>query len=203
MQVALPEQQVPARIVYDTAGGVSQEDYLAFCRANPNLRCERTSEGEIVIAPPVGLESSYRNERLTVQLGNWAQKDGRGKAFDSSAEFLLADGSAYGPDAAWVSHESLRKLSREQRKEFPRLCPEFVVEVMSPSDRLKSAKEKMERWIANGCKLGWLIDPDQQIVYVYRPRRSVKVCRAVQELAGEGPVQGFILDLRPIWAGLG
>jgi Uma2 family endonuclease len=115
---------------------------------------------------------------------------------------MLPDGSARSPDAAWVSNKSLRRLTWQQRKQFPRLCPEFVVEVMSPSDRLKPAKAKMEFWIANGAQLGWLIDGDRETVYVYRPRHPVQVRRGIQQLEGEGPVKGFVLQLRSIWKGL-
>jgi Uma2 family endonuclease len=115
----------------------------------------------------------------------------------------LPDGSALSPDAAWVSNDALRKLSRQQRREFLALCPEFVVEVMSPSDRLKQAKEKMELWISNGVQLGWLIDGDAQTVYVYRKNRPMKTRRSITELAAEGPVAGFVLQLKSIWQGLG
>ena len=140
---------------------------------------------------------------VAAQLFNWAERDGHGKPFDSSAQFMLPDGSALSPDAAWVSNEALRRLSRQQRKEFLPLCPEFVVEVMSPSDRLKQAKEKMEQWISNGVQLAWLIDGDSETVYVYRKNRPIKTRRGILELAGEGPVAGFVLQLKSIWAGLG
>ncbi len=203
VQVSLPQQGVPVRLWFDSGKGLSDQAYLAFCRANPDLRLERTAEGEIVIMPPAGYESSYRSLKVAAQLDRWAEKDGRGKATDSSAEFMLADGSALSPDAAWVSNESLRRISKQQRKEFLPLCPEFVVEVMSPSDRLKQAKEKMEQWISNGVQLAWLIDGDAETVYIYRKNRPMKTRRGIVELAGEGPVEGFVLQLRSIWAGLG
>jgi Uma2 family endonuclease len=139
---------------------------------------------------------------VITQLRSWADRDGSGRAFDSSVEFLLPDGSALSPDASWVSNESLERLSWEQRREFLRLCPEFVIEVMSPSDRLKAAKTKMERWIENGVRLGWLIDGDRQTVYVYRKGRNPLTRRGVQELAADGPVKGFVLKLGAIWRGL-
>jgi Uma2 family endonuclease len=180
----------------------SDAEYLVFCRANPNLRLERTAEGEILIVPPAGSESSYRNSKLTGRLERWAEEDGRGKPFDSSGQFMLGDGSALSPDAAWVSNAALRGIPREKRKEFLPLCPEFVVEVMSPSDRMKQAKAKMEQWIANGAQLAWLIDGDAQTVYVYRKGHPVKTHRAIAKLAGEGPVEGFVLQLTAIWKGL-
>jgi Uma2 family endonuclease len=199
--VELPERQT-VRLVFDADYNLSEEDYLAFCRANPGLRCERTSEGEIVIVPPVGGEGAYRSGKAFTQLSNWADREGSGRAFDSSVEFLLPDGSALSPDASWVSNESLERLSWEQRREFLRLCPQFVIEVMSPSDRLKPAKAKMERWIENGVRLGWLIDGDHQTVYVYRKGRNPLTRRGVQELAADGAIKGFVLKLGAIWRGL-
>jgi len=202
MQVQMPGPQVPVRLVFETGRGVSKDAYLAFCRANPDLRCERTAEGEIVIVPPAGGESANRSMKVSAQLYNWAERDGRGEAFDASAEFLLPDGSALSPDAAWVSNKSLRRLTWEQRREFPPVCPEFIVEVMSPSDNLRRAKAKMEVWISNGVRLGWLIDADHQTVYVYRRGRPARALRGIQELAGEGPAEGFVLRLGRIWQGL-
>ena len=200
--VTLPDPGVSVKLSFDTGRRLSLEAYLAFCRANPDLRVERTAEGEIIIMPPAGAESSYRNSGLTMQLHSWAENDGRGKAFDSSAEFILPDGSALSPDASWVSSVALSRLSRQKRKEFLPLAPEFVVEVMSPSDRLKTAREKMALWIANGVQLGWLIDGDAETVYIYRKDRPPEVRRGLQKLAGEGPVKGFVLQLSAIWKGL-
>jgi Uma2 family endonuclease len=202
MQVVALPKLVPVTLSDYSGEKFSDAAYLAFCRANPNLRLERTAEGEILIVPPAGSESSYRNAKVTIQLGRWGEQDGRGIVFDSSAQFVLSDGSALSPDAAWVSNASLRNVPREKRKEFLHLCPEFVVEVMSPSDRLKQAKAKMEQWIANGAHLAWLIDGDAQTVYVYRKGHPVKTHRGINKLAGEGPVEGFVLQLATIWKGL-
>jgi Uma2 family endonuclease len=180
----------------------SDEDYWAFCVANPDLRVERTAEGEIVIVPPAGGESDYRSGKVITQLGRWAEVDGAGKAFGSSVQFFLPDGSGLSPDAAWVSNESLSRLTRPERKKFLRLSPEFVVEVLSPSDSLKDAKAKMELWIANGVRLAWLIDGDAETVYVYRKGHAARIRRRIPELAGDGPVAGFVLNLKPIWEGL-
>lgn len=202
MQVVALPKLVPVKLSDYGGEKFSDAAYLAFCRANPNLRLERTAEGEILIVPPAGFESSNRNSEVTAQLHKWAREDGRGKASDSSAQFFLADGSALSPDAAWVSNVCLRSISREKRKEFLHLCPEFVVEVKSPSDRLKQAKAKMEQWIANGAQLAWLIDGDAETVYVYRKNHPVKTHRGINKLAGEGPVEGFVLQLAAIWKGL-
>jgi len=202
MQVVALPKLIPVRLSDYSGEKFTDAEYLAFCRANPNLRLERTAEGEILIVPPAGFESSYRNSKVTAQLGTWADQDGRGVVTDSSGQYFLADGSALSPDAAWVSNSALRSLSRQKRKEFLHLCPEFVIEVMSPSDRLKQAKAKMEQWIANGAQLAWLIDGDAQTVYVYRKGHPVKTHRDINKLAGEGPVEGFVLQLAAIWKGL-
>jgi Uma2 family endonuclease len=182
---------------------MSDDQYYDFCMANPNVRFERTAQGEIVVVPPVGGETAYRDSEVTVQLAAWAKQDGRGKAFGPSVEFFLPTGAAYSPDAAWVSNARLAQLTKEQKRKFPRLCPEFVAEVMSPSDRLKRAQAKMDDWMANGVQLGWLIHGDKQTVYIYRAGRSDFEKRSgIPTLAGEGPLAGFDLDLTEIWAGL-
>ena len=203
MQVVLPEQALPAKLTLNPELRMSDDEYYDFCMANANVRFERTAQGEIIIVPPAGGESDYRNVDVSSQLGVWAKRDGRGKTFGSSAEFILPTGAAYSPDVAWVSNENLAQLTKEQRRKFPRLCPEFVVEVMSPSDRLKAAQDKMADWMANGVQLSWLIDGDNQTVYIYRARQSDPDTRtAISRLVGEGPVAGFELTLTEIWAGL-
>src|SRR5207249_9292572 len=137
------------------------DEYYEFCLANPDLRCERTPQGEIIIVPPAGWESDYQGFEDGAELRTWARRDGRGKAFGSTAEFILPTGAALAPDAAWVSNRRIAQVPKPQRRKFPRVCPEFVIEVMSPSDRLRAAKEKMEEWIRAGVELAWLIHPDK------------------------------------------
>jgi Uma2 family endonuclease len=186
MQVVLPEQALSSLRILD------DEAYWELCAANPDIRFERTAQGEIVIVPPVGGEGNYRNVKVSTQLDNWADKDGRGKAFGPSVEFILPRGAALSPDASWVSNDRLAKLTKEQRRKFPPLCPEFVVEVMSPSDRLKDAKAKMLEWMANGVQLGWLIDADRETVYIYREgQNELEKQTGIRMLKGEGPVAGF------------
>ena len=142
MQVTLPEEALPATLRLNPELHMSDDEYYEFCMANPEVFFERTAEGEIVIVPPVGLESNDREVDIASELRQWAKRDRRGRAYGISAEFILPTGAAYAPDAAWVSNERLSRLTKEQKRKFPPLCPEFVVEVMSPSDRLKDAPKE-------------------------------------------------------------
>ncbi len=191
------ESQSPFRI--NPHRRVCQEEFYDLCVANPNVRMELTAGGRIVVMPPTGGETSNRNNELARQLGNWSRRDGRGRAFDSNAEYLLPDGSALSPDASWVDRERLASLTREQKRKFPPVVPDFIVELVSPSDRLSAVRKKMESWIVNGVKLGWLLDPDRRTAYVYRPRHEPEKPIEPTVLKGEGPVAGFVLDLTDIW----
>lgn len=192
----------PSQIVGLGGRKYSDKAYLGFCEDNPDLRVERAAGGEIVVLPPAGFESDERNADVIAQLRQWAKRDGRGHASGATAQFFLRDGSALSPDAAWTSKEQLNRASAEEKRRFPYLCPEFIIEVMSPSDRLTQAKTKMEQWIANGAQLGWLIDADRQTVYIYQPDQPVETRKGILKLAGKGPVKGFMLQLRTIWEGL-
>jgi Uma2 family endonuclease len=203
MQVTIPDEVLPAKIIVNPESRMDDEEYWALCMANPDVRIERTAEGEIVIVPPAGGESDYQSQDAARQLGNWAKQDGRGKAFGSSAAFILPTKAAYSPDAAWVSNGRLAGLSKEQRRKYLRVTPEFVVEVMSLSDRLSAAEKKMEEWLRGGTELAWLIHGDRRTVYVYRRGQAVpEAPTGISEIAGEGPVVGFNLELTDIWAGL-
>lgn len=202
MQVVLPAEALPAKLTLNPELRMTDDEYFDFCQANPDLRLERTAEGEIIIVPPAGYESSYQSGDAFGQLRSWAKGDRRGKASDAGSEFILPTGAALSPDAAWVSNQRLSQLSKEQRRKFPPVAPEFVIEVMSPSDRLPAAKKKMQEWIRGGVELGWLIHSDTQTVYIYRAGKEAEQVTGITKLAGEGPVAGFELDLTDIWAGL-
>jgi Uma2 family endonuclease len=199
--VALPKLKGPIKLVPDRQNRFSDKAYADFCAANPDLLLERTAERDIVIVPPPGGESAYRENQVANQLTNWADADGRGYSFNASVQFILPSGAYRSPDAAWVSSERMAQLTKEQRRGFLRLVPEFVVEVMSPTDRLSAAQRKMEEWMANGVDLAWLIDGDAETAYVYRRNRSLEKRKGLRKLAGEGPVNGFVLDLKRIWQG--
>jgi len=203
VQVVLPERALPAKLTLNPELAMSDDEFFDFCVANPDVWFERTEEGEIIIVPPAGAESDHRSLDVASQLTVWAKRDGRGKAFGMTAEFILPTGAALCPDAAWLSNARLSKLSKIQRQKFPPVSPEFVVEVMSRTDRLKTAKEKMQRWIRGGVELAWLIHGDTETVYIYRAGLAEAEERVgISRLAGEGPVAGFKLNLTSIWAGL-
>src|SRR5260370_33888043 len=168
MQVILPDQALPAKLTLNPELRMNDDEYYEFCMASPDVRFERIAQGDIIIVPPAGLGWGYQRLGVGVQLQEWATRDGRGKAFGSSAEFILPTGAALSPDAAWVSNRRIAGVPKEERRKFPRVCPEFVVEVMSPSDRLRRAQEKMEEWIRGGVDLAWLIQSEERTVYVYR-----------------------------------
>jgi Uma2 family endonuclease len=179
---------------------VSDEQFYDFCAAHPDHQIERTAMGEIVILPCAGGETSNRNMDLSAQLQAWTKWDGRGKAFDSSVEFLLPNGAARSPDASWVLRSRLAALSAEQKSKFLPLCPDFVVELRSPSDRLARLQAKMREWIDNGAQLGWLIDPATRAVYIYRRGRPVERLASPLQISGEGPVEAFRLEMADIWS---
>ena len=180
---------------------MNDDKFLALCAQYPDFRLERKANGKIVIMPPCGGETGFRNIQLSTQLNVWALKTGHGWALDSSTGFVLADRSIMGPDASWVSKARLAKLTKRQQEQFLSLCPEFVVELTSPSDRLKAVQAKMLDWMNNGALLGWLLDPGHRTAYIYRPGQPPEKIVAPAQLIGEGPVEGFVLDLTEIWAG--
>lgn len=202
MQVVLPD--VETRATFEILAGrpMDDEEYFDFCAKNPELRIERNARGEIIIMPPAGAEIGFRNSDLTAQLAMWCKRDGRGRAFDSNAEYILPNGAALSPDASWVQSGRLAQFTKEQKKRFLPLCPDFLVELLSPTDRLPKAQAKMSEWIDNGAALGWLIDADRRTVYVYRPGQEPEELVNPGHLSGEGIVEGFRLELGDIWQGL-
>ena len=178
---------------------MTEDQFFDFCQANRDLRLERTSSGDIVIMPPEGWGSGRRGLRLAVQLEIWAKRDRTGVAVGSSTGFTLPNGAVRSPDAAWVRKERLRSLSREQKEKFLPLCPDFVVEVRSPSDRLSDLRDKMAEYLENGARLGWLLDPQSREVYVYRPGARVQRLRNPGSLPADPELPSFVLDLAGIW----
>lgn len=202
MQVVLPDLETRAVVRIESDRPMSDEEFFQFCASNSQLRIERTAQGEIIIMPPAGAETGYRNSDLTAQLAAWAKRDGRGCAFDSNTEFILPSGAARSPDASWVLRSRLDQFTKEQKRRFLRLCPDFVVELTSPTDRLRTVKAKMDEWMENGVQQGWLIDSDRHTIYVYRPDRPPEQILEAEIIEADKPVAGFQLDLADIWEGL-
>jgi Uma2 family endonuclease len=180
---------------------LTDDEFFDFCQTVPLLRIERNARGEIVIEPHIGNETSYRRTDLAAQLGNWARRDGRGKVF-GDVGFLLPDGSVLSPGPAWVDDAKFRSLSKAALQKFAPVVPDFVIEVLALGDNLAAIQAKMERWIANGAALAWLVDADNRTVYVYRPGQPCAVHSKIAQLEAGGPVQGFIADLSDVWTGL-
>jgi len=178
---------------------MTEDQFFLFCQINKELRIERTAKGDLIIMPPTGGETSHRNSDLTTALNSWAKQDGGGVAFDSSGGFRLPDGSMRSPDAAWVRRSRLAGLTPEEKKKFLPLCPDFVVELRSENDRLSDLQEKMQAYIDNGAQLGWLIDPQERRVYVYRPQHEVECLENPSSVSGEPELPGFVLALQEIW----
>jgi len=178
---------------------LTPDRFLELAGINRDLRMELTAEGELIVMPPAGSESSDQNAEITMQLRMWAKRDGTGRTFDSSGGFTLPNGAVRSPDASWVERSRLEALTDEQRKKFVPLCPDFVIELRSPADSLSVLRDKMQEYLDNGAKLGWLIDPEQKRVYVYRPRSEVEELHNPEKIPGDPILSGFTLDLREIW----
>ncbi len=178
---------------------LSDDEFFEFCGLNRDLRIERTAGGGITIMPPTGGETSDRNAEITMQLRLWAKRDGTGVTFDSSGAFVLPNGAILSPDAAWVSRDRFAALTAEQRAKFPPLCPDFVVELRSPSDRLPALQSKMQEYIDNGVRLGWLIDSREGQVHVYRSESPVELLQRPQGLSADPLLPGFTLEMADIW----
>ncbi|WP_124974377.1 Uma2 family endonuclease [Aphanothece sacrum] len=179
---------------------VTPEQFEALAAANRDLNLERTAEGELILNPPTGGESGRRNFSITGQLNRWCEEqEDLGEGFDSSTGFKLPNGANRSPDASWVSRKRWQLLTPQQRKGFVALCPDFVVELRSESDSLSKLQAKMLEYLDNGASLGWLIDPQNRRVEIYRPGRDVELLANPTELSGEDVLPGFVLNLRRIF----
>jgi Uma2 family endonuclease len=178
---------------------LTPDHLLALSSLNDDVRLELTAQGELVIMAPAGFETGDRNAEITTQLRVWAKRDGTGVTGDSSTGYTLKGKAVRSPGASWLPRSRRDALSAEQRRKYPEICPDFVIELVSPSDRLRSVQRKMEEWLDNGIRLGWLIDPEAKRVYVYRPDVEVQPLDNLDSISGDPVLPGFILDLREIW----
>ena len=179
-------------------GRLDDQLFSRLCRENPDLRLERTSNGELVVMTPAGAESGRRSGEVFGQLYSWNNAARLGVAFDASAGFKLPDGSILSPDASWIPNDRWESLSRAEREGFAPLCPDLVVELRSTTDSLRDLRAKMREYRSQGARLGWLIDPRRKVVEVYRPGRETEVLTAPENLSGGEVLPGFVLDLKEI-----
>ncbi|BAY17616.1 hypothetical protein NIES21_34560 [Anabaenopsis circularis NIES-21] len=189
----------PLTLNIPPAVGLTDEQFYQICLANDEWRIELTAEGELIIMPPTGGESGIQNSDINIELGLWNRQAKLGKVFDSSTEFRLPNGAYRSPDAAWVTQERWDALTPDQRRRFPPICPDFVIELRSRTDSLKKLRAKMQEYRDNGARLGWLIDPITPLVEIYRPGIAVETLNfstaQPPKLSGEDVLPGFVLDL--------
>jgi len=178
---------------------VVNDQFFEFCQANKGLRIERTAQGDCEIMAPTGGETGWRNSGLTAQLYNWAEKEGSGVVFDSSSGFVLPNGAIRSPDVSWVKRTRLAVLTSEQKQRFLPLCPDFVIELRSPSDNLKALQDKMQEYIENGASLGWLINTEARQVLVFQPQQKLFSLEKPEVMSAEEVLKGFELDMQKIW----
>lgn len=179
---------------------VSHEQFVELALANRDLQLERTATGELIVMPPTGSDTGYKNSDIGGQLWLWNRQAKLGVVFDSSSGFHLPNGSDRSPDAAWIRQERWDALSIEQQETFAPICPDFVVELRSKNDSIEKLRAKMREYIDNGARLGWLIDRKNQQVEVYRPGQDVEVLNCPVTLSGEDVLPGFVLDLTEVWS---
>jgi Uma2 family endonuclease len=178
---------------------MDSDRFFDFCQINRDLRIEKNATGEMIIMPPTGGETGKRNFRLTTEIGIWTKQDGTGIGFDSSTGFTLPNGAIRSPDVAWIKKERWEAIEPEKRRKFPPICPDFVIELKSATDSLKTLQEKMREYIENGVLLGFLLDSERKQAYIYRQNAEVERVENPATLSGETILRGFTLDLKQIW----
>ena len=196
MQTVFPEIILPlSGLNYDS---MTDDDFFRYCTENDtSTRIERDSNRQIILMPPTGAITERYNIKIATKLENWSERKKTGVAFGSSGGFALPDESVFSPDAAWMKIEKWNKLSRSEKQKFPHVCPDFVIELKSPSDNLKYLTNKMIKWIENGCSLAWLINPENKTAFIYRKNGTIdKVTGFDKTLSGEDVLPGFELDLK-------
>ena len=179
---------------------MTEEQFFEFCQVNRDLQIETNKFGELLIMSPAGSETGNREFNLCGQLWVWSEKNGTGLAFSSSTGFTLSTGAKKSPDASWIKLERWNSLSQAQKEKFAPICPDFVVELMSPSDNLKTLQSKMTEYMEEpGVKLGWLIDRKEKKVYIYRPGIATECLENPESVSGEPVLPGFVLNMSKVW----
>ncbi len=178
---------------------LTEDQFFELCQINRELRIERNAAGELLIMSPAGSSTGNRNSEVNMQLRIWAKQDGTGLAFDSSAGFTLPNGATRSPDASWIVRSRWEQIPSERQDQFAPICPDFVLELRSPSDRLRDLQAKMVEYLASGARLGWLLDPKPRHVYVYRPGEPVDRLDNPAAVPGDPVLPGFVLDPAEVW----
>ncbi len=178
---------------------MTDEEFERFCQQNSEMRVEQTKTGELIVMPPTGAVTGNRNFSLIVEFGIWTKQNNLGKGFDSSTVFVLPNGAKRSPDLSWVKIERWNLLTKTQQEKFAPICPDFVVELRSKTDVLKTLQNKMLEYIENGAQLGWLIDPIKRKVHVYRPDVEVEILNEPETVSGEPLLPKFVLKLTDFW----
>jgi Uma2 family endonuclease len=199
MREAILTDNLPIVLQMRPVFEMTDEQFFEFCQLNRDYRIERTANGEMMIMSPTGSETGNRNFKLSQQLANWTDKDGTGIGFDSSSGFKLPNGADRSPDAAWMTLEKWNAIPANLQMRFAPVCPDFVVEIRSPSDRLKPLQDKLQEYIENGASLGWLIDRKNRNVYVYRPQAECECLENPAIVSGEPVLSGFVMNMEKIW----
>ena len=192
-------ESIPLTVTLPTVEQMTNEQFYEFCQANRDLRIERTAKGEVIVMPPAFSDTGNRNIKIAQQLSNWAEQDGTGEPFDSSAGFTLPNGATRSPDASCIKLERWNVLTAEQKASFAPICPDFVIELRSSSDRLTNLQDKMQEYIDNGALLGWLIDRKNRQVYIYRPNQEPEILDNPETISGSPKLPGFVLQMIKIW----
>ncbi len=196
--ISKPRQAASEHAEIEEPEPYTSEEFAALAADYPDLRMELTREGELVIMPPPFSETGSQNADVTADLVIWNRKTRTGKVFDSSSVFTLPSGAKRSPDTAWIKQDRWDALTEDERQGFSRICPDFVVELRSTTDRLSDVQRKMGEYRDNGAKLGWLLDPKSKRVEVYRPGQEVEILDNPVSLSGEDVLPGFTLDLTGI-----
>jgi Uma2 family endonuclease len=200
MTKVLPQVEIhPVVLKLTPVINLTDDQLFELCQLNQDWRIEYTAQGELIVMPPTGGETSNRNAEITFQVQLWTRQDQTGVAFDSSGGFKLPNGAMRSPDAAWVRRSRLTGLTKEQKQKFRPLCPDFAIELRSPTDNLRAVLDKMQEYLDNGAQLAWLLDPITRRVHIYLPQRPPEILEAPGTVSADPLLPGFVLDLRRIW----
>jgi Uma2 family endonuclease len=195
MALVIDESWLPATL---TVPPMDDDQFAAFCAEHPDLFFEMTAEGELIVMPPSFTLTGMRNSEILAQLVDWARKNNEGLVTDSAAGFVLPNGARRSPDAAWTAKVKIRQLGKAELEGFWQLCPDFLIELRSTTDRLSVLRAKMHEWIENGAQLAWLVDPERRAVEIFRPNAEPETIDKAETVAGEGAVGGFTLNLAKV-----